>query len=304
MSRIIVTGGSGRLGANVVASLVAAGHHVVSIDRAAVDGLLAEQIEHDLLDAEATLRLFERVKPEAVVHLAAISVPFSAPEREIFETNTTLALNVLDASVATGVHKVLVASSPTVIGYGAPQGWEPQYLPIDEEHPLAPWHSYSLSKQVVEEAVAMNVRAHGDGIRFGIFRPCYVIAPEEWAGAPTQQGHSVRERLDDPALSAVALFNYLDARDAGDFVAAWLAGADRVPNGTCFFVSAADSLATGPVDELLATHVPGTERAAVGLSASSPVFSSARAERLLGWTAKRSWRTELVDVEGMEVARG
>lgn len=304
MSRIIVTGGSGRLGANVVASLAAAGHHVVSIDRRAADGLLAEQIEHDLLDTAATTRLFERVKPDGVVHLAAISVPFSAPEREIFETNTSLALNVLDATIASGASSLLVASSPTVMGYGSPRGWQPQYLPLDEEHPIAPWNAYALSKQVVEDTVAMAVRTHGDSIRFGIFRPCFVIAPEEWAGAPTQQGHSVRERLDDPALSAVALFNYLDARDAGDFVAAWLERADVVPNGTCFFVSAADSLATGPIDELLTAHVPGIGAAVVGLPSSSPVFSSARAERLLGWTAKRSWRTELVDVEGMERAHG
>ncbi len=304
MARVIVTGGSGRLGSSVVASLAAAGHVVISIDRVSAEPVMAEQIEHDLLDASATTALFERLQPDAVVHLAAISVPFSAPEREIFSTNTELAFAVLDATIASGASHLLVASSPTVIGYGAPRGWSPQYLPLDEDHPLAPWNAYSLSKLVVEETIAMAVRRVGDRIRLGIFRPCYVIAPEEWEGAPTQQGHTVRTRLDDPALSAVALFNYLDARDAGSFVAAWLDKADAVPNGSCFFVGAADSLAIGPVPELLAEYVPGTVGVTSTLGATSPVFSSERARRLLGWTPTHSWREELARVDGQEHARG
>lgn len=299
-----MTGGSGRLGTSVVASLAAAGHTVISIDRDPAVGALAEHIDHDLLDVDGTARLFERLKPDAVVHLAAISVPFSAPERVIFTTNTELASSVIDATASSGADRLLVASSPTVIGYGAPGGWTPAYLPIDEEHPLAPWNAYALSKQVVEQMVATSVRTLGDRIRFGVFRPCFVIAPEEWAGSPTQQGHTVRERLDDPSLSAVALFNYLDARDAGDFVAAWLAKADDVPNGTCFFVGAADSLAVGSVPELLAEFVPGTGAAATVLAESSPVFTSERAHRLLGWYPTRTWRTELVDLEGRQAARG
>lgn len=303
MSRVLVTGGSGRLGRSVVASLAAAGHVVTSVDRVSGEGVLAEQIEHDLLDAEGTREVFERVRPDAVIHLAAISVPFSAPEREIFSTNTSLALIVLDATLASGADRLLVASSPTVIGYGAPLGWAPTSLPIDENHPVAPWNAYALSKVVIEEIVGMAVRRAGDRARFGVFRPCYVIAPDEWLGAPTQQGHTVRERLDDPALSAVALFNYVDARDAGDFVAAWVARADEIPNGACFFVGAADSLTAGSVPSLLAEHVPSAAALAAGLSESDAVFSSERAARLLGWRPTRSWRTELAQ-DDRRLARG
>lgn len=139
----------------------------------------------------------------------------------------------------------------------------------------------------------MAVRAHGDRLRAGAFRPCFVISPEEWRGAPTQQGHTVAERLDDPALSAVALFNYLDARDAGDFVVRWVQDADRVPNGEVLFVGAGDSLVREPVGEALRREVPGAAHAAGTLAPTAPVFSSARARELLGWQARRSWRTEL-----------
>src|SRR3954454_16841598 len=238
MTRVLVTGGSGRLGRSVVQVLAEAGHEVVSVDRGTHPDLRVRQLEVDLAVPGAAERIFAEVRPEAVVHLAAIAVPFSAPEAEIYATNTALAFTVLEAALATDVGSLLVASSPTVIGYNSPSGWTPAYLPLDERHPVAPWNAYALSKVAIEEILAMAVRAHGDRIRLGAFRPCYVIAPEEWAGTPTQQGHTIRERLDDPALSAVALFNYLDARDAGDFVHSWIEQAQRIPNGEVLFVGA------------------------------------------------------------------
>lgn len=293
MTRVVVTGGAGRLGRTVVAVLADAGYEVVSVDRGDTADLPARQIAHDLTDVPATRDLFRDLRPDAVVHLAAISVPFSLPDPEIFAINTALAFSVLEATVASGAGSLLIASSPTVIGYHSPSGWRPDYLPVDEEHPLAPWNGYSLSKETVERIVDMAVRAHGDSIRFGIFRPCYVIAPEEWNGAPTQQGHTIAERLNDPELSAVALFNYLDARDGGDFVIRWIEGARTVPNGSRFFVGAADSLVREPVGEALARLVPETADAAATLPPEAPVFSSARAEQLLGWRPTRSWRSEL-----------
>jgi UDP-glucose 4-epimerase len=290
VSRYLVTGGSGRLGRSVVAVLAEAGHEVISVDRSPHGGGPARHISCDLIDPAATAALFAEVRPDAVVHLAAIAVPFGRPDPELYATNTGLAFSVLEASIASGVSSLLFASSPTVIGYGAPSGWQPEYLPLDEQHPLAPWNGYALSKQAVEAIAAMAVRAHGDRLRVGAFRPCYVIAPEEWAGAPTQQGHTVAERLDQPELSAVALFNYVDARDAGEFVLAWLQHATEIPNGTVFFVGAPDSLAREPLAELVPRYRP---ELAGALDGTDAVFSSGLAERLLGWRATRTWRTEL-----------
>jgi len=289
--RIIVTGGSGRLGQSVVRGLSDLGHDVLSVDRIAVDGLPARQLTIDLLDHTATTTLMADERPDAVVHLAAIAVPFSAPEATILATNSALTFNVLDAASAAGAGRVLAASSPTVIGYGSPSAWEPRYLPLDEAHPTRPWNAYALSKLGIENTVAMFARQRGESTRFGSFRPCFVISPEEWDGAMTQQGHTVVERLNDPALAAVSLFNYLDARDAAAFVACWLENAHLADNGEVFFVGAADALATRPVAELLPDYLPGCD--ATGLTGTLPAFSSAHAERVLGWRPARSWRTEL-----------
>lgn len=299
MTRIAVTGGAGRLGRTLVAGLASAGHDLVSLDRAASDAPeLAEatQVEVDLTDAAATAAALHGARADALIHLAAIAVPFSAPEDVILRTNAALAASVFDGAVAAGIRTLVGASSPTVIGYGAPGGWSPTRLPVDEDEPARPWHAYGLSKLVVEQYLRMLVRRSDLDVRVAAFRPCFVIAPEEWRGAPTQQGHTVRERLDDPALSAPALFNYVDARDVTSFVARLLDALPQIPNASTFFVGASDALARAPLAELVPRFHPGAAAAAAALTGTAPAFSSARARTLLGWEPQHRWRDELSDL--------
>ncbi|MFI6325890.1 NAD-dependent epimerase/dehydratase family protein [Nonomuraea sp. NPDC050556] len=292
MSRTLVTGSAGRLGRSVVSALAAAGHEVIGVDSVpGTPGDAAATLPADLTDLGETYEVFARFRPDAVLHLAAIATPFSRSDAVTFRTNTALAFNVCDAAVALGIGKVVVASSPTVVGYGSPSGWAPAYLPIDETHPTQPWNAYNLSKLVAEET--MRSFARTAATRLAAFRPCFVIAPEEWAGAPTQSGHTVTERLDQPEIAGVSLFNYLDARDAADLLMALLDRLPGLPNGEVFFAGAADALAREPLAELLPRVIPSTAGFAETLTGTSPAFTSAKAERLLGWQAKRSWRTEL-----------
>lgn len=185
-----------------------------------------------------------------------------------------------------------------MIGYGSPSGWTPERLPLDEDSPVAPWNAYSLSKLVVEQIVRSEVARVGDAVRIASFRPCFVIAPEEWLGAPTQQGHRVVDRLDEPTLAAPALFNYVDARDAGSFVSILLDALPAIPNAQNFFVGAADALARAPLSELLPRFVPGISAAAAApLTGTTPAFSIDKARRILGWEPMRSWRSELALAE-------
>ncbi|MER6828084.1 NAD(P)-dependent oxidoreductase [Streptosporangium sp. NPDC000563] len=294
MSRVLVTGSAGRLGRSVVTSLAAAGHEVIGVDSApGTPREAASALPADLTDLGEAHSVIARFRPQAVVHLAAIAVPFSRSEPTTFRVNTQLAFNVCTASVALGVEKLVVASSPTVIGYGAPGGWTPAYLPLDEDHPTEPWNAYNLSKVVAEQTVRTFARTT-ETTRMAAFRPCFVVAPEEWEGAPTQSGHTITERLNRPEIGGASLFNYLDARDAGDFVDTLLT---RLPlletNGEVFFAGAGDALAREPLAELLPAVMPETKTFAAHLTGTAPAFSSAKAERLLGWTAKRGWRTEL-----------
>jgi nucleoside-diphosphate-sugar epimerase len=252
----------------------------------------------DLTDADATASALREAKADAVIHLAAIAVPFSAPEDVILRTNAALAMSVLGGAVQAGIGRVVAASSPTVLGYGAP-GWLPDRFPLDERTTPAPSNAYALSKHLVEQTIAM-LRRQRDDIRFAAFRPCYVIAPEEWAGAPPQPGPTVRARLDEPALSAPALFNYVDARDVAAFADVLLQAMLEIPNGETFFVGADDALAREPLAELLPRFVPGSDELAAVLTGTAPAFSTAKARRLLGWRPERSWRTELASTDHAE----
>ena len=287
---VVVTGSSGRLGRSVCAGLAASGHTVVGVDRAPAMLAGVDERSVDLRDEHATGDLIDALRPDAVVHLAGIAVPFSAPEREILVTNTTLAQTVFAAAARAGVRRVLAASSPTVIGYSDSR-WRAAAVPLDETHPSAPANAYALSKVVIEEAVRMFARTAAGA--YGFFRPCYVISPEEWRGAPTQQGHTIAERLADPALAAVSLFNYLDARDAAAFVDAWLGAPADVVDGEGFFVGAADALATRPVAELWREVAAALGEGADSLTGTRPVFSIDKAAERIGWRPERDWRGEL-----------
>lgn len=298
MSRVLVTGSSGRLGRSVVEVLADTGHEVVEVDLVIHDERTGA-IAADLTDPAAASAAIGGAKADAVIHLAAIAVPFSAPEQHILRTNASLAYNVMQAAVDAGVRKIVTASSPTVFGYGSPAGWVPDRLPLDEDVEPRPWNAYALSKLLAERTMQMFAAQRGDAVRLAAFRPCYVVAPEEWRGAPTQQGHTIQQRLDDPALSAPALFNYVDARDVGAFLDTLIGALDDIPNAQTFIVGAADALARRPLSELMPQYVPAAAEAARELTGTRPAFSIAKAERMLGWTPAHDWRTELAANEAL-----
>jgi UDP-glucose 4-epimerase len=292
--RVLITGSGGRIGRSLYPELARRGHDVVGVDLSTRMGTC--DIEGNLLDAGEAYALVARVRPEAIVHLAGLPTPFSRPEHVLFTANTQAAFHICQAAADFGVAAVLCASSPTVIGYGNPAGWAPDYLPLDEVHPVRPWHAYAMSKVVVEDIARGFAVQQGDRCKYFAFRPCYVVAPEEWgAGVATQLGHTMGDRLRDPSLAAVSLFNYIDARDVARLIAAICECAETLPNGECFFASAADALAVQPLAEALPRYVPAAASFAVQLTGTQPAFSSAKAMRLLGWIPRHSWRNELAE---------
>lgn len=290
--RVLVTGGSGRLGRSVLSVLADRGHQVTSVDTAPTTpptGVTA--ITADLLEATALHDAFARTAPEAVIHLAGIAVPFTRPDVETLQINTALAWAVLAAAIEHRAHSAVAASSPTVYGYNTPS-WTPDYLPLDEEHPVRPWHAYGLSKAIIEQTVQALARTT-DTCVLSALRPGYVVAPEEWAGAPTQQGHTLAERLADPALAATSLFNYVDARDAAELFALVIEHPERVRHGGIYNAVAGDPLALGPVDAAMARLHPATAPHSAILADGRAVFSNERARTELGWTPTRTWRTRI-----------
>ena len=180
MSRdIICTGGSGRLG-QFVSRRLAPKCNLTILDLAppADDDLQdVPFVKADICDLEQLRGAFEG--KDAVVHLAAIPNPRTAPADVTFQTNVQGAWSVLQAAEDAGVKRVVVASSDSVFGLSYnPPDWPPQFLPVDESHPVRPTEFYSLSKHVTE-TIAQSCAARST-IEVIVVRPVHVVFPPEY----------------------------------------------------------------------------------------------------------------------------
>ncbi|KNC49040.1 UDP-glucose 4-epimerase [Thecamonas trahens ATCC 50062] len=141
---ILVAGGAGYIGSHTVVCLLEAGYEVVVVDNLSNSSKVAldrvEQItgksvtfyKADLCDDGALEPIFEAHTFEAAIHFAGLkSVSESVADPiHYYRTNIVSSLNLVTTMAKHGCKKLVFSSSATVYG-------DPQYLPIDEAHPLA-----------------------------------------------------------------------------------------------------------------------------------------------------------------------
>jgi len=159
MASVLVTGSAGFIGSHLCDHLLAEGHRVIGVDNMATGrrhNLAAAEAQEraftfvamDIRD-EALLELFERQRPDVVMHLAAqsgVRPSLEDPDHDA-SINISGSLNVLRCAAAAGARKVVYAASGGTL-YG-----EPADLPVDEScangsHPRSP---YGISKKTVLE---------------------------------------------------------------------------------------------------------------------------------------------------------
>ncbi len=149
MKKILVVGGAGYIGSHVVLEFLEAGHHVSVLDNLSSGQQINLFQEAEFIHGDVQNRLFLRdlfaEEFDAVVHLAALKAAGESmiiPEQYTYQ-NINGTLNVLEA-VSNSKTRIFVFSSTAAV-YGMPQ-----YLPIDEEHPLVPINYYGFTKQEIE----------------------------------------------------------------------------------------------------------------------------------------------------------
>jgi nucleoside-diphosphate-sugar epimerase len=293
MRKVVVTGGSGKAGRAVVPDLVEHGYDVTNVD-------LAPPAARDapFLSADLT-RLGEAVEAlrgaDAVVHLAAIPAPGIRTVEQTFEINMLSTYNVFSAATLVGLERVVWASSETVLGlpfgeHGARNLLDiaavpghvpaPDYLSIDESHPLRPHSSYSLSKVLSEEMARQFARWSGlpfIGLRFSAIRE-----PHEYDAFPANWS--------DARLAAWNAWAYVDARDVAQ--ACRLSLTADVAGAEVFIIAAADTVMDRPNSELVAECFPGVPLRP-GTGEHDTLLSIAKARRVLGYAPAYSWRDVL-----------
>lgn len=176
MSTVLVTGGAGYIGSHVVVSLLDAGHGVVVVDNLANgspeavrragelgDGPV-ELIVADIGDPAALDAAFAGRGVDAVIHLAglkAVAESVSDPAR-YYRHNVGGGIELVRAMARHDVFTLVFSSSATVYG-------DPERLPIDEHHRVAPVNPYGRTKAVQEQLFA-DVAAADDRWRVGLLR--------------------------------------------------------------------------------------------------------------------------------------
>jgi len=162
--KVLVTGGSGFIGHHLIKYLSNRGHQVFNVDIASSKA--DERV--DVREFEGLKEVFELLKPDVVVHLAAIaSIPRCEEDVDLcFETNARGTLNVAVMCSKLGC-KLVFASSSAVYG-------EPAKVPTPVTHPLNPVNVYGLTKLLGERIVQYFCPSHVIFRIFNVYGPeCY-----------------------------------------------------------------------------------------------------------------------------------
>ena len=148
--KVVVTGGAGFIGSNLTAELTLRGYKVCVIDDLSTGkrNLIPKKVafyKTDIRDFSSLLKVFKKIKPDEVYHLAAhsrvrtsIDDPLDSLSRNVVGTG-----NVLEASRQTGVKRVVFTSSSAVYG-------SPKESPFREEMKIMPESPYGAHKYAGE----------------------------------------------------------------------------------------------------------------------------------------------------------
>nr|WP_062331566.1 NAD(P)-dependent oxidoreductase [Herbidospora sakaeratensis] len=277
--RVLVTGAAGRLGKATLALLAELGVEATALDREPLDAPGA--VAGDAGDPATVRRALAGV--DAVLHFAAIPAPTLGTPVAVYAGNTRSTFVVLEEAGQAGVSRVALASSLSVTGMPwAAKPLHPAYLPIDERLPLQNEDPYGLSKQADEATGAMMARRFGMGV---------VALRYPLLGGPGDKFDTTAARYaDDPGSGAAELWTYLDDRDAAR--AAWLAVTAPLTGYHAVFVTAPNTLAPQPTEELLDRFHPGVERRRPFEGREAPIDLTV-AETLLGFRARHLFPMEV-----------
>ena len=280
MAKIVVTGGSGMLGREVIRELLAHGREVLSLDRTAPKNDICPSRIVDLTHPEEVARALSGT--DGVIHLGAYQAPGIVSDPETFGNNVTASYNVLDAAAANGVGRVVLASSTAAFGFlYARKPIAPDYLPLDELHPCRPQDPYALSK-VVAETTADAFARLSDMAIYSLRFPGVNFEPDFRGFA---------ERFQDPGVKLGRFWSYIDVRDAA---AACRLALEKPGRGhETLIVAAPTSTVAEPTDELLRRYFPGVKKARAELRGNWSGVDSARAREVLGFQAQHVWEKYL-----------
>src|SRR5262245_15624522 len=281
MSKVIVTGGSGKLGRAVLADLVAHGYEVLNLDQRIPRDGIAPTVRVELRDfgevVAAVRGVDEHNGPfDAVVHLAAIPAPGLFANARTFANNVTATYNVFEAARLLGIKNVVFASSETVLGL--PFDTPPPYAPVDEEYAPRPETAYSLGK-LVDETIAQQFARWDPALKIVALRFSNVMDVEDYQAFPRFDADARKRKWN--------LWSYIDARDGAQAVRKAIEA--TFTGFEAFIIANADTVMSRSNASLMAEVYPGVE-IRPAMTATGTLLSIEKAKRILGYQPEHSWR--------------
>ncbi len=285
MQKVLVTGGAGFIGSNIVDKLVVADYQVVVVDNLTTGKKqnLNPAVDFYQLDitGQALTKVFAEHKITHVIHHAAqIDVQRSMLD-PIFDAKNNIlgTINLLEICRKNNVKKVIYASSAAVYG-------EPDYLPVDEEHPLKAMSPYGISKHTPEHYLKMY--QHLYGLDYTILRYANVYGPRQ---DPKGEGGVVSIFV-DKMLAGQKPVIFGDGEQTRDFIHVYdIANANLLAlenaDNKLINISIANRDSINYLVELLNDLVPQQVEAIYKKAREGDIIHSclanAKAKELLGW---------------------
>lgn len=277
--KILVTGGSGTVGKYIVDELL---HHhytvgVIDLVPPERDDLLFHQ--YDILHLAGLTEIMKHY--DAVVHCAGIPHPLNDPPERIFTVNVQGTFNILETAAKTGIQKVVFTSSESTLGFAfMANRMVPEYIPIDERHPLRPQDPYGLSKVIGEEIC----RSYSS--RYGIRTVCL---REPWIWVPEESMLPLYKKLiDEYGNWHKNLWTYVHVYDVAR-AHRFAIEKDLKSAHEIFFITAKENWTGIASRKLLEKYYPETSSINEHFFGSSALISSQKAEQLLGYIPEYTW---------------
>jgi nucleoside-diphosphate-sugar epimerase len=284
MTKVIVTGGSGKLGRAVLKDLVANGYEVLNLDQTMPRDAVCPTVRIDLRDFGEVVAALSGVDEhkgpfDAVVHLAAIPAPGLFANARTFANNVPATYNVFEAARVAGIKNVVFASSETVLGL--PFETPPPYVPVDEEYYPRPETAYSLGK-LVDETVARQFARWDPELKIAGLRFSNVMDIEDYKAFPAFDS--------DPKKRKWNLWGYIDARDGAQAVRKAIEA--EFKGFEAFIIANADTVMSRANASLMAEVFPGVEQRP-NMSSAGTLLSIDKAKRMLDYNPQHSWRNHV-----------